>query len=196
MRWTWEVVLQISTFLGGLAAVVFFYDRYKSRERAKSLREVEAKKRSPSSEGLSDVLAKRQALYHTRKTDLRAKFKDWGIRWTAIHFFVSSICFGLVSFWLGFGGQAIFSFFGGIPSLLMGYILRKANHEDAYDVFSSGALFSMGGGFLAFMFTCLLCLATGDPNGDHIASSGIAILSGLFCFLEAVVCTYLMVRWA
>jgi hypothetical protein len=41
-----------------------------------------------------------------------------------------------------------------------------------------------------------LCYLNGDPNVDHLAGSGFAIVSAIFCLLEAVTCTYLMVRWA
>src|SRR6185295_15326064 len=120
------------TFVGGIDGVIFLYDRYKSRERSKSLSETKAK-RSPSPNELffQEVMAR-----HKAKPDLKTIFTDWELRWTAMLYLASSICFGLVSFWFGFGGQALFTFFGGIPLLLISHFLGKTGrHEKAESVF-------------------------------------------------------------
>jgi len=189
MRWTWEVVLQISTFVGGITGVLFLYDRYiKPRKK----RQQPVRKLSPN-----ELLFQELEARHKKKNNLETVFKDWELRWTAIHYLVSSICFGLVSFWFGFGGQALFFLLGGVPSGLISHFLGKTGrHEKAEGVFLYGACFSAGAGFLAMMLGGGLCYFNGDPNADHLAGSGFAIISGVFCFLEAVVCTYLMVRWA
>lgn len=194
MRWTWEAVLQISTFLGGLAAVVFFYDRYQLRKRTLSEAKGKFSRQPPKIFYPGKAVPQSVPPQKTgaRKDDFKTKSNDWGIRWTAIHYLISSICFGLASYWLGLGGQFLLLMLGGVPSFIIGHLLGKAKHEAAKEVFESGAMFTMGASFIASMFTCLVCLVTGDPNGDHISG----VLSGVFCLLEAVVCIYLTVRWS
>jgi hypothetical protein len=118
----------------------------------------------------------------------------------ATHFLLSSICCALLGFWLGLGGQFVFFVFGGIPSMLISHVLDrpryKARYEDASAIFLSGAVFSMLGGYLAMMLGGLLCYFNGDPNADHYAGSLFSVVAGVFCVLEAVVYSYLEVRWA
>jgi hypothetical protein len=183
MRWTWEAILEISTLLGGLAALVFFYDRFWRR----------GNRNSPSSRN-REVFGLR---INRDKPSLYPKGVLIGM---TIHNFVSSFCFALLGYRFGLPGQVGFWVLGSLPSYLLAKLFEgprfKDKYPDADAIFLSGALFTIFGGYFAFALAGLLCYLNGDPDANSLAGSWFAVISGVFCIAEAAIFSYVEARWA
>ena len=170
MREIWSIILDVSTILGGLAAVVFLYDRFGPIKAQAS----KANRHSSASKGLySSPIA-------------------FGV---TAHCLVSALIYSWISYRFGWDSLFKFALLGSLPSWVLSDLFRRNSNYRLEVVFRFGALFIATGGIFACLVGKILYYTnTGDANLLAYAGSSSSVTAGIFCILEAIVFSYLISR--
>jgi hypothetical protein len=164
----WTIIADIASILGGLSALVFFYDRFRHHLGGQS-------RPKPSTVSIST--------------------KWLGTVTTALCF-VGSASVGVVGFKFGSVAQYLYSTIGGAPFLLFSEWLDKKGFKEASQVVMLSCGCTGMGGLLAAMAGSLFYyLSTGDGNLHSYAGSSGSLFAAIFCLTEAVIFSCLIFRW-
>jgi hypothetical protein len=177
----WRLALEISTLLGGLAALFFFYGKIKYLQ-------VKFRRHSPN------AYPKRVVVWSGIYSLV-----------FSIAFSFLSYHFGVIQAW----ACGLSTLLPMIPIAYFSPKIPKSRYQDLlnpapkyktdlYAIFAAGASFAFCGGYLAVLFGWLVCFLTGDTFlilDEHYPGSLSSILAGLFCFLEAIVYALFFAPW-